>query len=184
MKSTINNDQIFNSYDEAHKYSLTIPWKLSLCNTGESCWCRIILPSEKIFYTNHSKDEKAQEFEWIISDGSVDKETAEYLVNLHNYSLELKLTMSDDINKPEPMGWAVMQPDSYRVFVSYDQALEHREDCAGGDIVPLYKQVEVLLNEEQKQAIQYFIDDSDSYDRVGIKETKIAADLLRSILQK
>jgi hypothetical protein len=82
------------------------------------------------------------------------------------------------------MGWAVMQPDSYRVFVSYDQALEHREDCAGGDIVPLYKQVEVFLNEEQKQAIQYFIDDSDSYDRVGIKETKIAADLLRSILQK
>jgi len=56
--------------------------------------------------------------------------------------------------------------------------------CAGGNIIPLYKQVEVLLNEEQKQAIQYFIDDSDSYDRVGIKETKIAADLLRSILQK
>ena len=44
--------------------------------------------------------------------------------------------------------------------------------------------VEVLLNEEQKQAIQYFINDSDSYDRVGIKETKIAADLLRSILQR
>ena len=48
--------------------------------------------------------------------------------------------MSDDMNKPEPMAWAVMQPDSYRVFVSYDQALEHREDCAGGDIVPLYKE--------------------------------------------
>ena len=84
----------------------------------------------------------------------------------------------------EPMAWAVMQPDSYRVFVSYNQALIHQESCAGGNIVPLYKQVEVLLNEEQKQAIQYFIDDSDSYDRVGIKETKIAADLLRSILQK
>ena len=83
------------------------------------------------------------------------------------------------MNKQEPTAWAVMQPDSYRVFVSYDQALEHR-----GDIVPLYKQVEVLLNEEQKQAIQFFIDDSDSYDRVGLKETKIAADLLRSILQK
>ena len=87
------------------------------------------------------------------------------------------------MNKPEPMGWAVMQPDSYRVFVSYDQALQHRDNCAG-DIVPLYKQVEVLLNKEQKQAIQYFIDDSDSYDRVGIKETKIAADLLRSILHE
>ena len=44
------------------------------------------------------------------------------------------------MNKPEPMAWAVMQPDSYRVFVSYDQALEHRDNCAGGDIVPLYKE--------------------------------------------
>lgn len=48
--------------------------------------------------------------------------------------------MSDDMNKPEPMAWAVIQTDSYRVFVSYDQALDHREDCAGGDIVPLYKE--------------------------------------------
>jgi hypothetical protein len=57
--------------------------------------------------------------------------------------------MSDDMNKPEPMAWAVMQPDSYRVFVSYDQALEHREDCAGGNIVPLYKeedQVQKMLD--------------------------------------
>ena len=44
------------------------------------------------------------------------------------------------MNKQEPIAWAVIQPDSYRVFVSYDQALEHRDDCAGGDIVPLYKQ--------------------------------------------
>jgi hypothetical protein len=48
--------------------------------------------------------------------------------------------MSDDMNKPEPTAWAVMQPDSYRVFVSYNQAIAHREDCAGGDIVPLYKE--------------------------------------------
>jgi hypothetical protein len=53
-----------------------------------------------------------------------------------------------------------------------------------GFVAGMNKQVEVLLNEEQKQAIQFFIDDSDSYDRVGLKETKIAADLLRSILQK
>ena len=44
------------------------------------------------------------------------------------------------MNKPEPTAWAVMQPDSYRVFVSYNQAIAHREDCAGGDIVPLYKE--------------------------------------------
>jgi len=97
------SEQIFNSYDEAHKYSLTIPWKLALCNSGETCWCRIILPTEKILYTNHSKDEKAQEFEWIIPDGSIDKETAEYVVNLHNNNIELKkyiktLQNTDEMN--------------------------------------------------------------------------------------
>lgn len=79
----------FDNYEEAHSYSLTVPWKLALCNTGESCWCRIILPTEKIFYTNHSKDEKTQEFEWIIPDGSIDKETAEYVVELHNRSVAI-----------------------------------------------------------------------------------------------
>ena len=44
------------------------------------------------------------------------------------------------MNKQEPIAWAVMQPDSYRVFVSYDQALVHRDICAGGDIIPLYKE--------------------------------------------
>ena len=83
------SEKIFDSYDEAHKYSLTVPWKLETCNVGESCWCRIILPTEKIFYTNHSKDEKAQEFEWIIPDGSIDKETAEYIVDLHNRSVDI-----------------------------------------------------------------------------------------------
>ena len=82
-------ENIFNSYDEAHKYSLTIPWKLALCNTGESCWCRIILPAEKILYKNQPDGEKVQEFEWIIPDGSIDKETAEYFVELHNRSVAI-----------------------------------------------------------------------------------------------
>jgi hypothetical protein len=41
-------------------------------------------------------------------------------------------------NEQEPIAWAVLQTDSYQVFISYNQALIHREDCAGGDIVPLY----------------------------------------------
>jgi len=48
-----SNEQIFNSYEEAHRYSLTIPWKIE------------------------------------IPDGSVDKETAEYVVELHNRSVNL-----------------------------------------------------------------------------------------------
>ena len=84
------SEQIFDSYDEAHKYSLTIPWKLETCNTGESCWCRIILPTEKIIYKNTVGDtERIDEFEYIIPDGSIDKETAEYIIDLHNRSVNL-----------------------------------------------------------------------------------------------
>jgi hypothetical protein len=83
------SEQIFDNYDEAHKYSLTIPWKLETCNVGETCWCRIILPIEKILYKNQPDGEIVQEFEYIIPDGSVDKETAEYVVNLHNRSVNL-----------------------------------------------------------------------------------------------
>ena len=79
------SEKIFDSYDEAHKYSLTIPWKLELCNVGKSCWCRLILPTEKILYKNTvGEEERIDEFEYIIQDGSIDRETAEYVVNLHN----------------------------------------------------------------------------------------------------
>jgi hypothetical protein len=85
------SDKVFENYDEAHKYSLTVPWKLETCNTGESCWCRIILPTEKILYKDKVGDaDRISEFEWIIPDGSVDKETAEYIVDLHNNEVELE----------------------------------------------------------------------------------------------
>ena len=87
----MNTDQIFNSYDEAQSYSLTVPWKLTTCNVGEECWCRIILPTEKILYKNKVGDtERVDEFEYIIPDGSVDKETAEYIVDLHNDEVTLE----------------------------------------------------------------------------------------------
>jgi len=83
-------DKVFENYDEAHKHSLTIPWKLETCNVGESCWCRIILPTEKILYKNKlGETERIDEFEYIIPDGSVDKETAEYIVDLHNRSVDI-----------------------------------------------------------------------------------------------
>ena len=84
-------NKIFENYDEAHKYSLTIPWKIELCNTGESCWCRIILPTENILYKNKVGDiERVDEFDYIIPAGSIDKETAEYVVELHNREVELQ----------------------------------------------------------------------------------------------
>ena len=82
------SEKIFDNYDEAHKYSLTIPWKLETCNVGESCWCRLILPTEKILYKNKVGDtETVVEFDYVIPDGSVDKETAEYVVELHNENI-------------------------------------------------------------------------------------------------
>jgi hypothetical protein len=84
-------NKIFENYDEAQKYSFTVPWKLDLCNSGETCWCRIILPSEKILYKNKVGDtERVDEFEYIIPDGSIDKETAEYIVDLHNDEVDLE----------------------------------------------------------------------------------------------
>jgi hypothetical protein len=83
------SNQIFENYDEAHKYSLTVPWKLETCNVGESCWCRIIVPIEPIKYVNKIGDtERIDEIDYIIPDGSIDKETAEYFLELHHDKLK------------------------------------------------------------------------------------------------
>jgi hypothetical protein len=84
------SEKIFENYDEAQKYSFSVPWKLETCNVGESCWCRIILPTEKILYKDKVGDtNRISEFEYIIPDGSIDKETAEYVIDLHNRSVNL-----------------------------------------------------------------------------------------------
>jgi hypothetical protein len=58
---------------------LKVEWKVELCHTGESCWCRIIVPKIPVFY---------REEEMTICDaGSISKEVAEHLVKLHNNSL-------------------------------------------------------------------------------------------------
>ena len=31
------SEKIFDNYDEAQSYSLTVPWKLETCNAGEDC---------------------------------------------------------------------------------------------------------------------------------------------------
>lgn len=83
-----SNEQIFENYDEAHKYSLTVPWKLETCNVGETCWCRIIVPYKPIKYKNKIGDiERIDDIDYIIPDGSIDKETAEYFLQLHHMNL-------------------------------------------------------------------------------------------------
>lgn len=77
---------LYENYEEAHRYILTIPWKLDVCNVGENCWCRLIFPTEKIKYKYKigTGEEMIEELEYIIPDGSVDRIFAEYIVNLHN----------------------------------------------------------------------------------------------------
>lgn len=85
----MTTDKIFDNYESAHSHSLTVPWKLETCNVGEGCWCRIILPTEKILYKDKiGNEDRISEFEYIIPDGSIDKETAEYIVDLHNREIE------------------------------------------------------------------------------------------------
>ena len=80
---------IFENYDEAHSHSLTVPWKLETCNVGDSCWCRIIVPTKPLRYKDKIGDtERISEIDYIIPDGSIDKETAEYFIDLHNRQIE------------------------------------------------------------------------------------------------
>ena len=73
------------NFDQAREYSFTIPWKVTECFSGPDCWCRIIVPTEPIYYTNLESDNK---YEYSVVDaGALDQQTAEYIVRLHNEHL-------------------------------------------------------------------------------------------------
>lgn len=63
--------------EEFNKIVLTSKWKIGYCNQGEQCWCRVIevegIDDDCDFFINPA--------------GSLNKEIAEYIVNLHNKSL-------------------------------------------------------------------------------------------------
>lgn len=65
------------TFDEATAYSLTIPWKVSLCDQGEKCWCRIIEPVEEL------KDVDGEDI-YIAASGCIPTVYAEHIVKLHN----------------------------------------------------------------------------------------------------
>ena len=78
------------NHEQAQQHSLSVPWKTDVCNVGEDCWCRLILPTEKIEYVHKysSGEEKTYEIEDIIPDGALDKDIAEYVVDLHNKAIQ------------------------------------------------------------------------------------------------
>ena len=69
------------NYKQALKHALKVKWKVSLCNEGKSCWCRIIEPMEDI---KHDDNDGI----YITKSGSINKEHAEYIVKLHNDNLK------------------------------------------------------------------------------------------------
>ena len=69
------------NYDEAMKKALTVRWKVGLCISGEKCWCRVIRPEKEIKCTEN-------EDIYIVGQGCITKEHAEYIVKLHNNHLD------------------------------------------------------------------------------------------------
>jgi hypothetical protein len=85
------SEEIFETCDKATQHSFSVPWKIKECHVGEDCWCRIIMPEKTIKYkriNSVTKEEVITEIDCIIPDGSVDKLTAEYIVELHNMQFE------------------------------------------------------------------------------------------------
>lgn len=85
------------NYEEAKRYSFTVPWKVSECFSGPDCWCRIIVPVEPIPYIDviehYGKTLVSTEVEYydVIGDGAIDQTIAEYIVKLHNEHLDRTL---------------------------------------------------------------------------------------------
>jgi hypothetical protein len=69
------------TYYNLQKLSLKKRWKISLCNQGESCWCRIIEPEEKMV------DDSGNEI-YVAGSGEISKIYAEHIVKLHNKNLK------------------------------------------------------------------------------------------------
>ena len=55
----------------------------------------------------------------------------------------------------KPMAWAVMQPDSYSVFLSKLLAEKRQELCMGGDIIPLYRHAQPTLTDAERKAVKW-----------------------------
>ena len=69
---------------EAFRKVLTVEWKAGICNQGAECWCRTIVPKEKIEYGDGEEM-------YIAASGTLPASFANHIVRLHNESLKQKL---------------------------------------------------------------------------------------------
>ena len=65
--------------EEFFEKALQVKWKVGICNTGESCWCRTIIPIGV----------ESEDY-YIIPEGTMHREVVEHIVNIHNNSLNLE----------------------------------------------------------------------------------------------
>ena len=60
---------------------IAVRWKTAVCNSGEACWCRCVVPEHDVVYDNGMEA-------FIAGDGELGREIAEHVVALHNTWLE------------------------------------------------------------------------------------------------
>lgn len=90
--------------------------------------------------------------------GQLFEDAADEIERLRNGSLSAAETNERSVASTgsRPVAWAVMQPDSYSVFASRMLAEKMQELCAGGEIVPLYRQPQPTLTADVREAVAYF----------------------------
>lgn len=71
------------NYEDCLKHTLKVEWKVSTCEAGEKCWCRII---------ELKKEMRSNDMEnvYISGPGTIPKIVAEHIVKMHNESLKNK----------------------------------------------------------------------------------------------
>jgi len=84
------------TFEQARELSFLVKWKVIECFSGPDCWCRIIVPVEPIYYSHPENPENKHEYS-IVDAGSLDQETAEYMVKRHNKYLEQNRNISDSM---------------------------------------------------------------------------------------
>jgi len=86
------------NFEQSRELSFLVKWKTMECFSGPDCWCRIIVPVEPIYYNHPESPDVKHEYS-IVDAGSLDQETAEYIVKLHNNRLEIDKTITNSIQK-------------------------------------------------------------------------------------
>ena len=83
---TVQNNNLFKAmnYQQAKQESFKRKWVVGVCTQGENCWCRTIKCDPPLIFTDDGEEMEYQ----IIQMGEVNKETVEYLIEIHNNSLK------------------------------------------------------------------------------------------------